>query len=106
MHDESLWLEIAWLCLLISLMAIGGANAMVPEIHRYVIEQRGWMRGAWANGVTCSGTTWPHYPIGGLGCAGYGRACHRPPAIWKSCMGRIRGGYVSWPNAVGGLGNV
>ena len=26
-------------------MAIGGANAMVPEIHRYVIEQRGWMRG-------------------------------------------------------------
>ena len=45
MHDESLWLEIAWLCLLISLMAIGGANAMVPEIHRYVIEQRGWMRG-------------------------------------------------------------
>ena len=45
MHDENLWLEIAWLCLLISLMAIGGANAMVPEIHRYVIEQRGWMRG-------------------------------------------------------------
>ena len=45
MHDESLWLEIAWLCLLISLMAIGGANAMVPEIHRYVIEKRGWMRG-------------------------------------------------------------
>lgn len=45
MHDESLWPEIAWLCLLISLMAIGGANAMVPEIHRYVIEQRGWMRG-------------------------------------------------------------
>lgn len=29
-----------------SLMAVGGANALLPEIHRYVVESHGWMSGA------------------------------------------------------------
>ena len=31
---------------LFSLMAVGGANALLPEIHRYVVESNGWMSGA------------------------------------------------------------
>lgn len=30
---------------LFSLMAVGGANAILPEIHRYVVESNGWMSG-------------------------------------------------------------
>ena len=30
-------------CLLMSLLAIGGALATAPEMHRYLVEQRGWL---------------------------------------------------------------
>ena len=29
--------------LAMSMLAIGGAVAVAPEIHRYVVEQRGWI---------------------------------------------------------------
>ncbi len=32
--------------LLISLFAVGGANAVLPEMHRQVVEQAGWMSDA------------------------------------------------------------
>lgn len=31
---------------LLSLMAVGGANALIPELHRQVVEVNGWMDGA------------------------------------------------------------
>ena len=31
--------------LLLSLLAIGGANAVIPEMHRVVVEQQHWMNG-------------------------------------------------------------
>jgi chromate transporter len=30
-------------CCLFSLMAVGGANALIPEMHREVVEVNGWM---------------------------------------------------------------
>ncbi|HVK53794.1 MAG TPA: chromate transporter [Burkholderiales bacterium] len=32
--------------LMLSLVAVGGANAVIPEMHRQVVEVRGWMTGA------------------------------------------------------------
>jgi len=31
--------------LLLSMMAIGGANAVIPDMHRQLVELRGWMSG-------------------------------------------------------------
>jgi chromate transporter len=44
-HSPSLW-EIALYFLGLSLMAIGGANAVIPDMHRQLVELRGWMSGA------------------------------------------------------------
>src|SRR5690349_606553 len=30
---------------LLSLVAVGGANVVVPDIHRFVVESQGWMSG-------------------------------------------------------------
>lgn len=35
--------KLAWRFLLLGLVAIGGANAVVPEMHRYVVEVERWM---------------------------------------------------------------
>jgi chromate transporter len=35
--------EIAWRFGAISLLAIGGVNALLPEIHRVVVDVEGWM---------------------------------------------------------------
>jgi chromate transporter len=35
--------KLAWRFLLLGLVAIGGANAVVPEVHRYVVEVERWM---------------------------------------------------------------
>jgi chromate transporter len=37
------WFALFGHFVLMSLLAIGGALATVPEIHRYVVEQRGWL---------------------------------------------------------------
>lgn len=36
-------LGLAWRFFLLGLVAIGGANAVVPEMHRYVVEVEHWM---------------------------------------------------------------
>jgi len=40
---EDLVLALAWHFLLMSLLAVGGVYAVMPEIHRQVIETRHWM---------------------------------------------------------------
>lgn len=36
-------LGLAWRFVLLAFVAIGGANAVVPEMHRYVVDVEGWM---------------------------------------------------------------
>lgn len=43
MKGEDLVLALAWHFLLMSLLAVGGVYAVMPEIHRQVIETRHWM---------------------------------------------------------------
>ncbi|HEV1999845.1 MAG TPA: chromate transporter [Xanthobacteraceae bacterium] len=43
MKGEDLVLALAWHFLLMSLLAVGGVYAVLPEIHRQVIETRHWM---------------------------------------------------------------
>ena len=35
--------QLAWRFAILGLVAIGGANAVVPEMHRYVVEVERWM---------------------------------------------------------------
>lgn len=44
--NGALLLTLAWRFALYSLMAVGGVNALVPEIHRQVVELDGWMSNA------------------------------------------------------------
>lgn len=37
--------EVGLYFLMLSLMAIGGANAVIPDMHRELVELRGWMSG-------------------------------------------------------------
>lgn len=39
-------LEIAWRFASLSLLAVGGINALLPEIHRVVVDVEGWMTSA------------------------------------------------------------
>ena len=41
--NEALLLKLAWRFALMGLVAIGGANAVVPEMHRQVVELERWM---------------------------------------------------------------
>ena len=43
MKGEDVVLALAWHFLLMSLLAVGGVYAVLPEIHRQVIETRHWM---------------------------------------------------------------
>jgi chromate transporter len=38
--------QLAWRCASLSLVAIGGINAILPEVHRVVVEVEGWMSSA------------------------------------------------------------
>jgi len=38
--------ELAWRCAALSLMAIGGVNAILPEVHRAVVDVEHWMTSA------------------------------------------------------------
>jgi len=38
--------EIAWRFASLSLLAVGGINALLPEIHRVVVDVEGWMTSA------------------------------------------------------------
>ena len=38
--------ELAWRCAALSLVAIGGINAILPEVHRAVVELEHWMTSA------------------------------------------------------------
>ncbi|WP_218578104.1 chromate transporter [Vineibacter terrae] len=43
---DDLLLQMAVAFATLSLVSIGGANAVVPELHRQVVDQLGWMDGA------------------------------------------------------------
>ncbi len=45
MNNSPSLLEITLYFLGLSLMAIGGANAVIPDMHRHLVELRGWMSG-------------------------------------------------------------
>lgn len=42
-HDGGILLTLLGYFALMSLLAIGGANGAIPEMHRLVVETRGWM---------------------------------------------------------------
>jgi len=42
----SVLLTLAWRCAALSLVAIGGVNAILPEVHRVVVDVEGWMTSA------------------------------------------------------------
>lgn len=46
MNDEGLLVRLAGSFAGISLMAVGGANAILPEIQRLVVDEYGWMSAA------------------------------------------------------------
>lgn len=46
MSTGAMLLELAWRCAAMSLLAIGGVNAILPEIHRGVVEVEHWMTSA------------------------------------------------------------
>jgi chromate transporter len=35
--------DVAWYFLLLSMVAIGGANVLIPQMHHQLVEVRGWM---------------------------------------------------------------
>ncbi|HEY8024902.1 MAG TPA: chromate transporter [Burkholderiaceae bacterium] len=35
--------EVAWYFVLLSMVAIGGANVLIPQMHHQLVEVRGWM---------------------------------------------------------------
>ena len=41
--DSQAWLQLFGHFAMLSLLAIGGAITTVPEIHRYIVGQRGWL---------------------------------------------------------------
>lgn len=41
--DDDIFITLAVQFAILSLLALGGANAVVPEIHRQAVELRGWM---------------------------------------------------------------
>jgi chromate transporter len=43
MKDDSIFLTLFVQFAIMALLALGGANAVVPEIHRQAVEMRGWM---------------------------------------------------------------
>jgi chromate transporter len=43
MKDDSILLTLFVQFAIMALLALGGANAVVPEIHRQAVELRGWM---------------------------------------------------------------
>lgn len=44
--SPDLLLEIAWRFASLSLLAVGGINALLPEIHRIAVDVEGWMTSA------------------------------------------------------------
>jgi chromate transporter len=46
MNQSPSLIEITLYFLGLSLLAIGGANAVIPDLHRHLVEVRGWMSGS------------------------------------------------------------
>lgn len=46
MTEGAILAELGRQFFLLSLLSIGGINALVPEIHRQIVEVQGWMTGA------------------------------------------------------------
>jgi len=46
MASPDVLFEIAWRFASLSLLAVGGINALLPEFHRVVVEVEGWMTSA------------------------------------------------------------
>jgi chromate transporter len=44
--DLAVLAELAWRCAALSLVAIGGINAILPEVHRAVVDVEHWMTSA------------------------------------------------------------
>lgn len=46
MTDADVLVELARQFLVLSLLSIGGVNALIPEIHRQIVDAHGWMSDA------------------------------------------------------------
>ena len=109
MNDHGLLLELARTFGVISLIAIGGIAAIMPEVYRQVVDVHGWMSAAelanlYALGQAAPG---PNGMVVGLvgwrlaGLAGFAvsvAAANVPPALLAFGMSRLRRrlGAKSW----------
>lgn len=42
-ESDNIYVALALEFMLLSLMAVGGANVLLPEMHRFAVESHGWM---------------------------------------------------------------
>ena len=73
------WWALFALFLAMSMLAIGGAVAVAPEIHRYIVEQRSWIddsqfSAAIALAQASPGPNLLFVPVIGYAVAGFGGA--------------------------------
>ena len=73
------WWALFALFLAMSMLAIGGAVAVAPEIHRYIVEQRSWIDDsqfsvAIALAQASPGPNLLFVPVTGYAVAGFGGA--------------------------------
>ena len=109
MNDANVLVELARTFAVISLVAIGGINAIMPEVYRQVVDVHGWMSASelanlYALGQAAPG---PNGMVVGLvgwqvaGLAGFAvsvLATNIPPALLAFGMSRLRRrlGANSW----------
>ncbi len=77
--DPADWWALLAHFLAMSMLAIGGAVAVAPEIHRYIVEQRGWIddgqfSAAIALAQSSPGPNLLFVPVIGYSIAGFGGA--------------------------------
>lgn len=117
MTDSSpnpLW-TLAWTFGLMSLLAVGGANSAIPEIHRIVVDGRHWMTDQQFSDVFAISQLSPGpnvlivtligYQVAGvLGAAVATIAMCGPSAVLAYAVGRLftRSSHASWPGLVQG----
>jgi chromate transporter len=110
--NDPTWLLAAHLALL-SIVSVGGAHAMLPDIYRFIVIEHGWLGGQEfatlvalgqaAPGPNVLVTTLLGYQIGGLACAIVAPLAFILPsslAVYAFAHVDARGGDAPWKTIV------
>lgn len=46
MKDLDITIQLAWTFMTVALFSMGGANSLIPEFHRQIVDFQGWMSGS------------------------------------------------------------